>query len=608
MVALPPTDALVVFALVLVAVALFVSEVVSPDVTAISVLVALVVLEPWTGVGPAAALSGFASTATVTILAMYVLSAGVQSTGAVRRLGSHVAAFTRGNPRRLSATVVGLTGPLAGFINNTPVVAMFIPMVVDLAEDAKVSPSKLLIPLSYASMLGGTLTLIGTATNVLASDLLFELAGESFSMFEFTPLGVVTLLVGTVYLLTVAQVLLPERIEPVDLVSKFDLDGYLHRVYVRRRSPLVGLSVAEAMDDLDVDVDIIQIVRGDRTFIAPADLAIEQGDVLTVRADETALSAYVALGALRRLPSAQVTEAELGEPTGLGTLVDAVIPSGSSLVGETLRTADLRRRYTDTVLAFRRGDEVVHEGLADYEMSEGLSALLYTTQETVEELRASGDLVVTEVADPGGGAAETFPPFFETKAPVAIGVVAGVVAFAALDVLPIAIAALGGVVAMVLGGVIRTDEAYRAVDWEVIFLLAGIIPLGLAIQSSGGAAYLGGLVFEASAFLPAVAVLALFYLLTGLLANLVTPVASVVLLMPVALDTATRVGATEFAFALGVTFGAASAFTTPIGYQTNLMVYSPGGYRFTDYVKVGLPLQLLLAAVTPLAIQLIYGV
>jgi di/tricarboxylate transporter len=161
---------------------------------------------------------------------------------------------------------------------------------------------------------------------------------------------------------------------------------------------------------------------------------------------------------------------------------------------------------------------------------------------------------------------------------------------------------------MVVTGVLGTDEAYAAVNWPVIFLLAGVIPLGLAIQASGGAVYLGGLVVAAAAFLPAVVVLALFYLLTGMLANVVTPVASVVLVLPVAVSTAGLTGADPFAFALGVTFGAATAFTTPIGYQTNLMVYSAGGYRFTDYVRVGLPLQLLLAVVTPLGIDLIWGV
>jgi len=608
MVAAPPPEALVVFALVAAAVALFVTEAVSPDVTAISVVVALVVLEPWTGVDGRTALQGFASPATVTILAMYVLSAGVQSTGAIRRLGARIAAFTRGDATRLLGATVGITGPLAGFINNTPVVAMFIPMVTDLADDARVSPSKLLIPLSYASMLGGTLTLVGTATNILASDITDELIGETFSMFEFTPLGVLVLVVGLVYLMTVGRWLLPERVIPTDLTAEFGLEGYLHRVYVRRRSPLVGLSVEEAMRDLDVDVDIIQIVRGEETIIAPADRQIREQDVLTVRADEDDLAAFVALGALGRLPSATVTEAELDEPEGTGTLVEAVVPSGSSLVGSTLRETDLRRRYTDTVLAFRRGGELVHEGLADFEMREGDGLLLYTTVETVDSLRESGDLVVTEVVDHRGAFEESFPPLFETRAPLAIGIVAAVVAAAALDLLPIAIAALGGVVAMVVTGVLGTDEAYAAVNWPVIFLLAGVIPLGLAIQASGGATYLGGLVVAAAAFLPAVVVLALFYLLTGMLANVVTPVASVVLVLPVAVSTAGLTGADPFAFALGVTFGAATAFTTPIGYQTNLMVYSAGGYRFTDYVRVGLPLQLLLAVVTPLGIDLIWGV
>jgi di/tricarboxylate transporter len=366
------TEMFVVFALVLVAVALFVTELIPPDTTAIAVVVALVILQPWTGTTANEAISGFASSATVTILAMYVLSGGVQKTGTIRRLGVVVARYTHGNSRRLLGATVGLTAPLAGFINNTPVVAMFIPMVTDLADDSHVSPSKLLIPLSYASMLGGTLTLIGTATNILASDIVVELTGRGFSMFEFTPLGLLVMAVGLVYLVTVGQVLLPERIESTDLVEEFDLGPYLSRVYVRHPSPIVGQTVAEALSGMNVDVDVLQIVRGDESYIAPgSDREVRERDVLTVRGDENSVAAFCALAALRRLPKATVTEDELADPGGHGTLIEAVVGPDSSIAGDTIHESNLRRRFGATVLAVRRGQKVFHDDLAELRLEGG---------------------------------------------------------------------------------------------------------------------------------------------------------------------------------------------------------------------------------------------
>jgi di/tricarboxylate transporter len=234
--------------------------------------------------------------------------------------------------------------------------------------------------------------------------------------------------------------------------------------------------------------------------------------------------------------------------------------------------------------------------------------LLYTTRETAEAMRDAGDLVVTEVAGVNAHPSAPERPFLATQGPLAVGIVVGVVLLAALDLLPVVVAALAGMVAMLLTGVLRPSEAYDAVAWEVVFLLAGVLPLGLALARSGGADYLGGLVAAASAGLPPLLVMALFYVLTGLFANVVTPVASVVLFLPVAVDAAAGLGADPFAFVLAVTFAGSTAFMTPMGYQTNLMVYSPGGYRFTDFVRVGGPLQLLLAAVTPVTIDLLVGV
>ncbi|KTG29730.1 SLC13 family permease [Haloferax profundi] len=608
MVAVTP-GMLVVFALVVVTMALFVTEAAPPDVTAIGVIVALVVLEPWTQVDLQTGLSGFSNAATITILAMYALSEGVRQTGAIRVLGDALARFTRGSEDRLLGALVGLTGPIAGVINNTPVVAVFIPMVSDLADQTRVSPSKLLIPLSYASMLGGTLTLIGTATNLVASEAYATATGNPpFSMFVFTPLGIVVFAVGAVYLLTIAPHLLPERIQPGNRTASYGVQPFLARVLVPSRSPLVGNPARNVADDAhrDLNIDILDVLRGGEHFIAAdTDRDIRGRDILTVRGDPGTIKQFCELADLRYLPRAAVTDAELDQPDRVA-LLEIVVPRASGLVGDTIGETRLRERYDATVLAVRRrGGELIREHFRDVDLRAGDSLLLQTTSETAKYLRETGDFVVTsevseKVMEQNGGLSPT--------ALQAFAIVALVIGLAAVGVVPIAVAALGGVVAMVATDCLSASDAYDAVSWNVIFLLAGVIPLGRALQLTGGVALIADLVGQATVFLPVVAVLAAFYLLTGLLANVITPVASVVLVIPIAIDTAQRLGADPFGFAIAVTFAGSTAFMTPIGYQTNLMVYGPGGYKFADYLRVGGPLQLLLTVVTTFGIVFLWGV
>jgi len=616
--ALPPisTGMLLVFGLIAVALVLFITELIPSDITALSVLVALVVLEPWTQLTAREAISGFASTATITIVAMYMLSEGIQRTGLVERLGAYLAKLTRGSEKRLLGATIGSTGAAAGFVNNTPIVAVFIPMITGLAEESKISPSKLLLPLSYAAMLGGTLTLIGTSTNLLASDFARQIPGRGpIGMFEFTKLGVIVFLVGALYLLTVGRRLIPARIDPTaDFTEEFDLDNHLTRLVVKEGSSLVGMRPEDASAELDlgpeVDLDLLQFERDEESYLAAgSDRALQPGDVLTVRANREDARDVADRFQLRHLPRANVTESALVEE-GDGTLVEVVILPDSRLVGETIGETRLDEHFDTTALAVRRGDETTQQQLDDWEIGAGDTLLLQTTDEAIEFLVEHGDVVVTETAEETTARADESPEDatpLSPKTPIAVGIMVAVIGMAALGVLPIVIAALGGVVAMVVTGCLKPNDAYDAVSWNIIFLLAGVIPLGMAMQRTGGAEFLAALLEGSAAFLPLIAVLALFYLLTGLLSNIITPVASVVLMIPIAIDTAGRLGANEFTFLLSVMFAASAAFMTPIGYQTNLMVYGPGGYKFTDYLRVGGPLQLLLMVVTTLGLAFFWG-
>ena len=607
-----PTAPLVVFALIGLALVSFVSEVIPTDVTAIGIVVSLAALEPWTGVGARGAISGFANTATVTIVAMYMLSAGIQRTGLVQRLGIHLARFTRGSETRALAATIGTTGPIAGVINNTPVVAVFIPMITDLARETGISPSKLLMPLSYAAILGGTLTLIGTSTNLLASEFAATLLDRGpIGMFEFTSLGAVVLVVGLVYLMTVGRWLTPARV-PVDadLVEEFGLEDFLAELRVAPDSDAVGLPVAAIDERTDGAVTPLQIQRNGEAFLAAgSDQRLQAGDVVVVNGSRTTVNRFRQRLGLDRVDRGGVTEETFVDADSADRLGKAVVPETSRFLGETLSEARIQAFHGMTVLAIRREGELIRTDLSSVPLEAGDLLLIQTTPESVDYFADGDDLLVIhedaldrlDEADAG----EIAPLSPET--PVAVGIMIAVVALAALDVLPIVIAALGGVFAMIVTGCLSSADAYDAVSWNVVFLLAGVIPLGLAMEATGGAALIARGLVATGSVLPLVAVLLLFYLVTGLLANVITPVATVVLMIPIAVDAAARLDANAFTFLLAVTFASATSFMTPVGYQTNLMVYGPGDYEFTDFLRVGGPLQLLLSVVTTVGIVAIWG-
>ncbi|WP_396613285.1 SLC13 family permease [Haloferax sp. S1W] len=599
---------LVVFAIILLALVLFATEWFPIDVTAILLMVLLIIFEPWTQISPREGISGFANPATITVLAMLILSTGVNRTGVVQLIGRKMAAFAGDNRRKQLAATVGVSGPVSGFVNNTPVVAILVPIINDLAHNGKTSPSKLLMPLSFASMLGGTLTLIGTSTNILASDIAAQIGAESpelglhaFGMFEFTKLGVIVFAVGAVYLMTVGTRLLPERIPAdEDLVEEYALQEYLADVVVPANSSLIGQTVAEALGDDELDIDVLQLIRYGERFSDPlARKEIRESDTLRLRTNRETLEHIMDTEGLT-LSGGPRTEGDLHPGEEEPVLVEVVIPSGSFLVGETLASSTFRQRYDANVLAFRSRGDVVRDRFEDIRIRVGDTVLVQAPPDSLTRLVQNEDFIVAHEFDE--------VTYRSEKIPFAVGIIAGVVALPALNILPIVVSALAGVIAMVFSGVLKPTELYSSVEWNVIFLLAGVIPLGIALQQTGAAALLGDAVASTATFLPAIGVLWVFYVATGLLTSVISNNASVVLMIPVAASAAQSIGANAFAFVLAVTFAASTAFMTPVGYQTNLFVYGPGGYKFSDFIRVGAPLQLLLSFVTVLGIAFFWGV
>lgn len=615
---IPPitTDMLVVFGVVLLALFLFVTERLPIDITAIFIIVVLTLLSPWTNVSVTEGISGFSSTATITVLAMLILSTGISKTGIVQIIGRKMAAFAGNSQRKQLGATIAVTGPVSGFINNTPVVAILVPVISDLAHKGGTSPSKLLIPLSFASMFGGMLTLIGTSTNLLASSISERLIGRSFSMFTFTSLGVIVLVTGSVYFMTVGHRLLPERVPArEDYIEEYELQNYVTEVVVREDAAIVGKTVGDAIDESRFDSDIMQILRdGETYFEGIGSKRIRTDDVLTIRTDRETFGSLRELNGLN-LVGTPPTDSELETEGDAQALVEIVIQSGSSLLGETLTTSSFRERYDVSVLAFRSGGETIRGRLDNVELRVGDTLLVQAPSDSIDRLSSNPDFIVAHEPETADYRIE--------KIPWAIGIIVAVVglvgipwgtvasitgvgAFAAID-LTIVQTALAGVVAMVVTGVIKPGEIYDGVDWSVILLLAGVIPLGIALEQTGAATYIGSIIALTGTFLPVMGVLWVFYIATGLITSVISNNASVVLMIPVAVKTAQEVGGNPFAFVLAVTFAASTAFITPVGYQTNLFVYGPGGYKFSDYARVGAPLQLLLSVVTVLGIAFFWG-
>ncbi|MGM0421149.1 MAG: SLC13 family permease [Bacillota bacterium] len=579
---------------------MFILEPIRIDIIALSIPVILVLTNFWTKVSPAEAISGFSSSATVTIGAMFIISAGVEKSGIIQALGDKIYKWTGDSDFKLLFYIILFAGLIAGIINNTPVVALFIPLVIGIAKRKNSSPSKFLMPLSFAAMMGGLTTLIGTSTNILASDILARKTGEGFSMFEFTHLGLSVLLIGGIYMLFIGRKILPVRIEAeVEVTEKFNMGGYLTETIIRENSPLIGLSLKEAENKVDFELNIIQLNRGGGKYLKPLDnKIIEEGDHLIVRTDPRNLVQLIKTHHMEII-SETPTRESLNIKEGSHNLIEIVISYGSFLEGQTLEEVNFLENYDCDILAIRQGEELTHKKMGDITLKAGNVLLLTAGENTIERLRKDRGLIVSSEFD-----SKDYRP---SKVLTSLIILAGVILLAALNIVPIVISSLGGVIAMVITNSLKPVELSEAINWNVIFLLAGLIPLGIAMDNTGTAEFMASQILRLEGLLSPIVFLIVFSLLTVIFANLIGNNASVILMLPVALNAAGQLGVNPMAFALGVTFAASSAFLTPMSYQTNMMVYGPGGYKFQDFFLTGLPLQLILLIVVPLLIKLFWG-
>jgi len=579
---------------------MFIIEPIRIDIIALSIPVILVLTNFWTNVSPLEAISGFSSSATVTIGSMFIISAGVEKSGIIQALGDKISKWTGDSDFKLLFYIILFAGLIAGVINNTPVVALFIPLVIGIARRKNSSPSKFLIPLSYAAMMGGLTTLIGTSTNILASDILARRTGEGFSMFEFTHLGLLVLFIGAIYMLFLGRKILPERIKPeVEVTEQFKMGEYLTETIIRKDSPLIGKTLKETEERMDFDLNIIQLNRSGEKFLKPlTNKTIQEGDHLIVRTDPKNLVKLIRTHRMKISPETPTRES-LNIKKENQNLVEIVLPFGSFLEGQTLEEVNFLENYECDVLAIRQGEELTHKRMGNIPLKPGNVLLLTTGEDTIERLKKDRNFIVSSELY-----SEEYRP---SKVITSLSILAGVILLAALNIVPIAISSLGGVIAMVVTNTLKPVELSEAVNWNVIFLLAGLIPLGIAMDNTGTAEFMASQLLRLEGIISPLMFLMVFYLLTVIFANLIGNNASVILMLPIALDAAGQLGLNPLAFALAVTFAASSAFLTPMSYQTNMMVYGPGNYKFQDFFWTGLPLQLILLFVVPLLINLFWG-
>lgn len=577
----------------------FVAEWLPADITAIVIAVVLMLLGLVT---PEQGVSGFGNSATITVMAMFILSAGISRTGVVLRVRDLFLQWGGKNVQQQILVMGLIVGPITAFINNTAVVAVFLPIIEEWCRKQRISPSKLLIPLSYATILGGMITLIGTSTNVLASGLAAQLGYGEFGLFQFTALGLTTFTVGMLYLIFIAPRVLPSR-RPADgdlLAEGYDMREYVSEVVISPRSSLIGQTLRSTELQRKFDFDVLELIRDNVHFPQPlADKVLAAGDILLVRSTRDDLLRIRDEQGLDILPAVKFDEEVSDLASGEERIGEVLILSNSRLAGSTLKELRFRQRYNATVIAIRRGSDVLRERLGKVPLKFGDLLLVQGPKESFLGLQTTRELLVLEERD--------IESLRQDKAWIALAIIFSVIVLAAFNITPIMVSALAGVVLMILTGCLKPGEVYGAVRWDVIFLLAGLIPLGIAMDESGATKWLADVLVSTGGNLSGYWILLFFFAATSLLTEIISNNAAVVLMLPVAVEVAKALSLNPLAFMFAVTFAASNSFMTPIGYQTNTMVYGPGGYKFLDFVRVGGPMNLLMIIMTPILIVWLYG-
>ncbi|MBW6478025.1 MAG: SLC13 family permease [Bacteroidales bacterium] len=579
-------EIIIVLVVLVLAITMFATEYFSVDIVALIIMVTLIV----SGViSPTEGVSGFSNSATITVAAMFILSAALFKSGAVVGIGNKLAELFQFNFWIAIVATMIVVGTISAFINNTPVVAIFIPILAGAAAKSGHSLGRMLMPLSFASMFGGVCTLIGTSTNILVSGIAAENGLEPFSMFEMSKLGIIFFGTGILYMFFIGIHLIPDRENGKDLVKKFGMGDYLTEIILETKAPSVGKKIKDSPLVKNLDIDILEVKRqGQKYFMPSGEMIFEAGDILKVRCDLEKIRTLKEREGIKLKSDAKFQDQDM--ETDELTLVEAVIAPNSQFEGKTVKQIGFRQRYGATVLAIRHRGEIMREKVANTVLRSGDTLLIEAQMDKLDFLRQlqlhgrNTFLIVSEVA---------FQKFKTEKIALVVATIAAIILIASLNILPIMVAALAGCVFLILTGCITMEESYRAIDWKVIFLLAGAMSLGVALDRSGAAVLISDFLINIVGAWGPIAIVSVLYLLTSIMTETMSNNASAVLLAPIAIAASITMEVDARPFLMAITFAASSSFMTPIGYQTNTMIYGTGNYKFMDFVKVGGPLNLI---------------
>jgi di/tricarboxylate transporter len=567
-------------AVIVVAMGLFASEKLRIDLVALLVLAALVILGI---VSPVEALSGFSNEATVTVAAMFALSLGIERSGALEPLTRLLMRIRR--PWLLTLALMLVIAPLGAFIKNIALVATFLPLALRVCQRTRTSPARVLMPMAYAAQMGGVCTLIGTSSNLLADSLAQQHGMAAFGVFEFTRMGVVLAVVGIAYLILVGRWLLPKQVA-AEIPEQEDIGKYVTELEVTSHSSLLGGSIADARLGERFGVYPLELLRGEKRMWSPRSQQIAAGDVLLVRGDWEKIEDFRRRAGLRNAPDSRYAQ----DIDHLRVMVELMVAPASPMEGRRLEETGLRWRYDAVALAIHRRGQLLRDKLSDVNLAVGDVLLVLVAEDAMSSLRNDEAFIVLSEREE----AHRTPH----KAWYAVAIMSAVVISSALHWLTIPIAAICGAATMALTGCFGRKDVYEGIDWKIIVLLGAILPLGIAIENSGLSRTLVQMGFGVVGEHGPLAGLLMVYLLTALLTELMGHNPTVVLMVGIAASVAHAMNVDPRPFVVAVAFAAATSFATPVGYPTNTMVYYAGGYRFTDFMKVGIPLILIFCALS----------